>query len=338
MLKLKNWIILVIFLLGLMCISTSAQTKIRIGTLAPRNTTFHKAIADMGDAWKEASGNKVTFNIYTDGQMGGEKDMVRRMRAGQLQGAMLTVSGLQAIEDSVAVLQNMPLIFKSYEELDYITQKLAPELEKKFEEKGFIVLFWADAGWVRFFSKNPLLLPQDTKNLKLFVTAGDTETLDIVKSFGIKGIPLAPMDILTGLKTGLIDSVPTIPLYALTGQFDSVAPNMTEINYAPLVGGTVILKKVWDKFTQEEQKAFREAANLAGKKIRERSRVEADEAVEAMQKRGLVVHKLTDEQEAEWEKFMSENVYSAIRGKIVPADKFDEVRELLRVYREENKK
>lgn len=324
--------------LGLFATQAMAQTKLRLGTLAPRDTTFHKTVADMGEAWKKASGGKVTLTLYTDGQMGSEADMVRRMRAGQLQAAMLTVGGLQTIEPSVAALQNMPLVFRNFEELDYISSKLEPALEKKFEEKGFVVLFWADAGWVRFFSKKPILLPEDTKNLKLFVTAGETATLDIVKSFGIKGIPLAMTDILTGLQTGLIDAVPTIPLYALTGQFDGTASHMTDINYAPLVGATVITKKAWDKFSAEEQEQFRKAADVAGAKIRERSRTEADEAVAAMEKRGLKVHKLTPEDQAIWETFMKDNVYPVIRDSIVPAAKFDEVMRLLADYRAEKAK
>jgi TRAP-type C4-dicarboxylate transport system substrate-binding protein len=316
---------------------TQAQTKLRMGTLAPRDTTFHKTIMDMGEAWKKASGGKVTLTVYTDGQMGSEADMVRRMRVGQLQAAMLTVGGLQAIEPEVGALQNMPLVFRDFDELDYISSKLEPELEKKFAEKGFVVLFWADAGWVRFFSKKPLLMPEDTKNLKRFVTAGDTATLDIVKSFGIKGIPLSVTDILTGLQTGLIDAVPTIPLYALTGQFDGTASHMTDINYAPLVGATVVTKKAWDAFTPEQQAQFREAADVAGDKIRARSRVEADESVQAMVKRGLTVHELSPAQKDAWSSFMEKNVYPVIRGKIVPAAKFDEVMKLLAEYRAKEK-
>ena len=314
---------LIVLVIVVSNITIDAQTKLRLATLAPRGTTFHKTVMEMGDAWKKSSNGKVTFTFYTDGQMGSEADMVRRMRAGQIQAAMLTVGGLQSIEESVTALQNMPLVFRDYDEL---------------EDKGFIVLFWADAGWVRFFSKKPILVPNDAKDMKLFVTAGETATLDIVKSFGIKGVPLAMTDILTGLQTGLIDAVPTIPLYALTGQFDGTAKHMTDINYAPLVGATVISKKVWDKFTPEQKVEFKKAADIAGEKIRAKSRSEADESVEAMVKRGLIVHQLTPEQHGEWEKFMTDNVYPVIRGKIVPEKKFDEVMQLLKDYRAEKSK
>ena len=302
----KNYFTLIVaitFSVLITTIDVSAQTqvKIRLATLAPRNTTFHKEIANMGEKWKKISNNKVSFTFYTDGQMGSESDMVRRMRANQIQAAMLTVGGLQSIVEDVGALQNMPLVFRDFK-----------------------------------VSKKPILSPSDTKDLKLFVTAGDTATLDIVKSFGIKGIPLSLTDILTGLQTGLIDAVPTIPLYALTGQFDGTTKHMTDLNYAPLVGATIIKKSVWNKFTPEQQIEFKKAAIEAGNIIREKSREEADEAVTAMEKRGLQVHKLTPEQYKKWESFMSENVYPVIRGKIVPASKFDQVIELLEEYREEN--
>ena len=129
---------LIVLTIVISSITTYAQTKLRLATLAPRGTTFHKTVMEMGDTWKKASNGKVTFTFYTDGQMGSEADMVRRMRAGQIQAAMLTVGGLQSIEESVTALQNMPLVFRDYDELDYISSKLEPELEKKFEEKGFV--------------------------------------------------------------------------------------------------------------------------------------------------------------------------------------------------------
>ena len=73
--------------------------------------------------------------------------MVRRMRVGQLNGAMLTVVGLTEIDGSVAALQKMPLVFRSWEELDYVRDKLRPDLDKRFFDKGFVVLAWGDAGF-----------------------------------------------------------------------------------------------------------------------------------------------------------------------------------------------
>ena len=115
----KNYFTLIVaitFSVLITAIDVSAQTqvKIRLATLAPRNTTFHKEIANMGEKWKKISNNKVSFTFYTDGQMGSESDMVRRMRANQIQAAMLTVGGLQSIVEDVGALQNNLVIVKPF--------------------------------------------------------------------------------------------------------------------------------------------------------------------------------------------------------------------------------
>lgn len=312
--------------------ATQAATKIRLATLAPRDTSYHKSLQLLAEKWRQASGDAVTLTIYTDGTMGGEADMVRRMRIGQIQAAMLTVNGLMQIDASVSSIQNLPMMFHTLDEVDYVREKLRPQIEQKFLEKGFVVLFWGDAGWIRFFSRKAAIRPDDFKNLKMFVGSGDTPTSDIIKDLGITPVPLEQTDILTGLETGLIDTVPTVPFYALAGQFYLPAPHMVEVKWAPLVGGTVITKKAWDSIPASLREEFMKAAAEAGAQIKSRSRAEEDESIEAMKKRGLTVHSLSPAEELEWRN-LAEKVYPMIRGKIVPADLFDEVRNLLKDYR-----
>jgi TRAP-type C4-dicarboxylate transport system substrate-binding protein len=315
--------------------AAEAQTaKVRAGTLAPKGSSFHKVLMEMGEAWKNAPHGGVVMTLFTDGTMGNEADMVRRMRIGQLQAAMLTAGGLAAIDESVGALQNMPMMFRSLDELDYVTGKLRPTLEKRIEEKGFVVLFWADAGWVRLFAKTPAARPDEFKRLKVFVGTGSNNHIDLMKAMGYQPVPLEITDALTGLQTGLIDAMPSPPFYALAGQFFGPAPHMLEINWVPLVGGMIINKKTWDTLPADTKAALRQSAAEAGEKIKARNRQEADEAVEAMKKRGLKVLPLTPDVEAEWVK-LAESAYPRIRGRIVPAEMFDEVQRLVKEYRQQ---
>ncbi len=318
----------------------SSQVRVRLGTLAPRGSSYYKHLQAMGEAWRQAPGGGVLLTIYPDGTMGSETDMVRRMRLGQLQAGMLTAVGLADIELAVAGLQDLPLMFRSLEEVDYIGEKLQPMLEKRLEEKGFVVLFWGDTGWVRFFSKQPVIRPDDLKKSKLFVWTGSAADVDIYRSVGLNPVPLETVDMLPNLQTGLINAVPLPPSIALASQVDRAAPHMLDLEWAPLVGAAVITKKTLDADPPEGRDALRKAAAEAGKLVKADGRRESVESVEAMRKRGLQVHTVTPDIRAEWQREV-EAAYPKIRGPIVPADMFDEVVKELKAYRaarEGNKK
>lgn len=318
----------------LMPTRTHAQgnTRVRLATLAPKDSSFHRSLLAMGEAWREVSGGQVALQLFTDGTMGGEGDMVRRMRAGQLQAAMLTVSGLTLIDESVSALQSMPLVFRSLEELDFVRERLRADLEARMLEKGFVVLFWADAGWVQFFSSQPAHLPDEFRTLKTFVWSGHQRTVDLMKSLGIHVVPLEYSDTLTGLQTGLIEAVPTLPTYALAGQYYIHTGHMLRLNWVPLVGATVMTRKTWEAVPAVHREEMLAAARETGVQIRNQGRAESEEAVRAMQKRGLVVHEPDATQLAAWREY-AEGVHPRIRGSLVPADLFDEVQRLLREFR-----
>jgi len=312
--------------------AAAEDVRIRLGTLAPRGTTWHRTLLEMGEKWRAGQGPGATFVVYTDGSQGGEADVVRRMRVGQLNAALLSVVGLNEIDESVTALQKMPLVFRSWGEVDYVRDKMRPAVEKRFLEKGFVVLYWGDAGWVRFFSKEPVMRPADLRRQKLFAWAGDSAQADIMKSLGYHPVVLEVADILPGLQTGMLSAVPSTPFWALTLQFHTQANNMLDLPWAPLVGALVVTRKAWDSMSPAGQKAMREAGEAAGVELRAMGRRDDAAAVQAMQKRGLAVHSVTPEIEAEWRQH-AETLYPLVRGRLVPAPLFDEVQGLLREYR-----
>ncbi|PYV67904.1 MAG: C4-dicarboxylate ABC transporter substrate-binding protein, partial [Acidobacteria bacterium] len=195
--------------------SASAQTRIRLGTLVPSGTSYYHSLESMGAKWKQSSNGSIALTIYGGGTMGSEDEIVRRMRVGQLQAAVLTAAGLSEIDRSVSALQKMPLMYRSLDEAAYVREKLASDLERRLADKGFVVLFWGDAGWVRIFSKDPGILPQDFKKMRIFVTAGDVPQSELLRSAGYKPVLLEWSDVLTSLQTGMVDAVPTIPFHVL---------------------------------------------------------------------------------------------------------------------------
>jgi TRAP-type C4-dicarboxylate transport system substrate-binding protein len=143
---------------------------------------------------------------------------------------------------------------------------------------------------------------------------------------------LETSDILPAIQTGMINVVPSTPYFALASQIYTTAPNMLEINWAPIVGALVVTKKAWDEMSPSTQQAVRTASNKAGLEMRTQARLEVDEAVAAMKKRGLIINKPSPSQMKEWTE-LAEKLYPRIRGSMVPADTFDEVFTHLKAYR-----
>jgi TRAP-type C4-dicarboxylate transport system substrate-binding protein len=328
----KKTMPVLMFLAASLAHAQNAAVTLKLGTLAPEGTVWDNIMEDMGQDWKAAG---VKLQIYPGGVLGDEPDMVTKMRIDQIQVGVFTVVGLAQIDKGVQAL-SLPMMYKTNEESDYVRKKMQPILEKQLLAKGFKVLNWGEAGWVRFFGKEPILTPDDLKKAKFFVWGNDSDTMNIWKSAGYSPIPLAVTDILPNLQTGLINSFDTTPLSALSFQWFPLAPHMTDLRWAPLVGATVITTKAWDKIPAAMRPAILKAAAKAGVRFRDEVRAKEQDAIETMKQHGLVVHEITEEQYDQWEKMFS-SVYPQISGTVIPADMMQMAKKYRDEYRAKHK-
>lgn len=306
--------------------------KLKLGTLAPAGTSYHKSMLSMGDKWRKASNGSVQLIIFPGGTQGSEADMVGLMQTGNLDAGLLTTGGLSEIDQAALSMEVMPMAFRNLDELDYVSEKLRPQLDARLLAKGYVVLFWSDSGWTRFFSKSPILHPDDLRMLKVYCGADSADAFDLWKASGFNPVSLEPSGIPQGLLSGTISAVPTVPIFALAGQLDNQAKYMLELNWAPLVGAAVVHKKSWDRIPAGLRESLLRIAADAGQQVKAAGRAENEAAVAAMVKRGLQVQPVSPEVEDEWREVI-EKVQDQIRGKIVPADLFDEAQRWLKEYR-----
>jgi TRAP-type C4-dicarboxylate transport system substrate-binding protein len=319
-------------LFALPCACLAQTTNIKLGTLLPQGTSQYQALERMGQKWKKATSGAATLTIYGGGQMGTEAESIQKVRIGQLQAVTLSAAGMANIDPYLGAAEKVPMLFHSLGEAEYVRNKLAPEVEQRLEKKGFVVLFWSDAGWIQVFSRSPILRPADLKHTKLLTTPGDPVEVDLIRSLEITPVERSWAEALGSLKTGAVDTLVTTPFLCLAGQFDTTAKHYLPLNYVPLAGATVISKRTWDTLNAKQQEAMLEAAVEAGKQIQASSREENVTSIDAMRGRGLQVHAMTPEAEKEWQAYFAA-VYPRVRGKLVPAEIFDEVQGLLAEYR-----
>jgi len=164
--------------------------RVKLATLIPRGTPPYEALLEMREKLRQVPDGGIDLVVYPDGTMGGEADMVRRMRVGQIQAALLSMTGLSEIDKSVNALQDMPIMFRSLDEVAYVREKMRPMLEKRLASRGFMALFWGDIGWVRFFSKDAAVHPAQFMRMRLFTWAGYNEQLELMKGMGFHAVPL----------------------------------------------------------------------------------------------------------------------------------------------------
>lgn len=299
-----------------------AQVTVKMATLAPEGSSWHLILKEATEKWKKISNGRVSVIIYPGGVAGDDPDVVRKMKLGTLHAGVLTAVGVAEIDKSVYAL-GVPMMYASYDEVYSVLEKMRPKLEAGIEKQGFVVLNWADAGWVHFFTQKPVVVPDDLKKLSLFAWANDIDSIEILKGLGFDVRPLPSTEIATALQTGLVSAVGVSPQVAVISQYFHYAKNMTDMNWELLLGAAVIRKSVWDKIPADLHAPLLEAMREAGKKLQDDIRKGGERDVTAMKARGLNVVPVDVKARDAWIK-MVESAYSLIRGRIVPAEAFDE--------------
>lgn len=296
---------------------------IKMATLAPEGTEWHGMLVEMGQKWKEVTDGTVELRIYPGGVVGDERDMIRKIRIGQIHAAAVTTEGLSELNPDIYSLI-IPLLFDDWDDVDWIRERLEDDLIAGIEKSGFKLLTWTDIGWVHWFTKDPMRLPEDLKGMKIFNWAGDFQTLQLWKRGGFRAVQLSSIDILSGLQTGLINAIGTNPIVALASQWFGLANHMLDMRWGLLTGGIIIDNRTWNKIDPKYHEKMLEIVAEIDKEQRKTGRYKDVESIEVMKEYGLKVHEISDVDLRYWKEYV-EKWYPDIRGSYVPADIFDKV-------------
>jgi len=260
----------------------------------------------------------VTVTVFAGGSQGDEPQILRKMRVDALQAAAFTAVGLGSIDASFNLF-DIPFFFESYDELNYVTDKLTPEIRKRVEAKGFVLLNWGGGGWAQVFTKKPVQTVEDLKSVKLYTSAGNDRMVQWFKANGFQPRAMAMTDIMTGLTTGMIDGMPSPPLGALMFQWYRQTPYMLDLGLAPIIGANVITAKTWKAIPDADKPKLLAAADGVEKRLRVEIPKLDESSVAMMTKNGLTVTKATG---PEW-KTQLDGLAKTMRGEMVPPEIFD---------------
>jgi TRAP-type transport system periplasmic protein len=304
---------------------------VKLGSLAPTGSPWDKGLNRLGAEWDKLSNGSVQLKIYPGGIVGDEADMIRKMRLGQLNAAGLTGIGLSRISPDIIAVQ-FPMLVRTNAELTYVLDKIKPAFAQELDKRGFKVLIWSFVGWVHFFSKDPVVTPDDLKRQKLFVWAGDADALQVWKESGFHVVPLTPTDIMPSLQSGMIDAFATTPLTAASFQWFGLAKNMCEMKWGPLIGGIVVATATWSKIPPDVAAKLETAAQQIGNDMQADILKSDDAAMGIMKKNGLVVNPVPASAEKSWQTSVDNGIAKGVL-KDSAKDLFTTVKKYLEEYR-----
>ncbi len=320
----KHVIIVLILVISISGLSAK-KMKIKMATLAPEGTEWHGLLVKMGQEWRDATDGQVNLRVYPGGVVGDERDMIRKMRIGQIHGAAITSEGLTEVNPQYSVFF-IPMLYQDFSDLDLLYEKLGNDLVSNSEKNGFKVLLMVDVGWVYWFTSEPIRTPEDLRQQTIFSWAGDYRTAALWEKSGFQVVPLAMTDMLSGLQTGMVNAMAFNPMYVLSQQSFGITKYMLDMKWGSLSAAVVLDIRTWNKIDPIHQERMEEIAKNISVDFQKKNRIESDSAIDAMKEYGLTVTKPTESEFEEW-KSVVEEMYPFIRGQVVEENIFDRVME-----------
>ncbi len=301
-----------------------ADVELRMATLAPTGSRWEKVLSEGGDKVKVATDGRVTIKYYADAGQGDERDYIRKINAGQLDGAAVTSVGLSMIDASIKVLE-LPMMFESIEEMEYVRKKMWPYFQKKFKKKGYQLNDPGDIGWVYFLSKDKVETMADLKALKVWRWSDDDVVKAMYKKLGVtKDVSLGVPEVEANLTSGKINACYGPPLAAMTLGWASKVKYMTSMPMAYSIGATLIKLDALKGVDAADLKKINKITKSAGKKLMKAVRKDNEGSLKQMKQKGIKVIETPADMVSEF-RTTAEKVWKDLVGTLYTQKELDKV-------------
>ena len=297
-----------------------AQRPITLGSIAPPNSLWDKALKEMAADLQKVTNRRVRLRIAS-GSQGDEATIVRRLKLNSTQAALLSQPALGEVDAAFNVL-GMPFFFESDAEARHILSALRSTFDRALADQGLVLVSWGHTGWAHFFTADPVHTLGDLRRAKIFTSAGDDAMVQWYKENGFDPVPLAVTDVAMGLNTGLINAYPLPPYAVMLVQYYRSAPHMLDVPLGPVINALVVTARAWEGLSAEDQEAFLSIGKAFEDQLWDEVPRQDRESIDAMRSRGLMVSVLDAAAMAEFRRIADE-LTASMRGSMVPAAVYD---------------
>ncbi len=243
--------------------SNTAQktVNLKLGHNLAEDHAVHIQLTAFAKAVSEKTNGTVNIQIFPNGTLGSESDMVAQIQAGALDMAKVSASTLGNFNELWNAL-SVPYVFNNKDHYYSVMDgSIAQELYASTEGDGFRGLTWLDSGSRSFYTKNtPIRKPEDLKGLKIR-TMDSQIAIDMMKCLGGSATVMSYSEIYTGLQQGVIDGAEN-NVTALRDHGD-VAKYYSFDEHTRIPDIVVISARVWNKLSDEQKAAITECAAQA---------------------------------------------------------------------------
>lgn len=275
------------------------QVTIRVATMAPRTPRFALEEKRANQDLAAATEGRVQFQTYYGGSAGDEQTVLRKIRAGQIDGAFLGVDVVSQFVRQALVLM-APQTFRNYKQVDAVRKELAPEFNDEAYKNGFHIIAWWDAGKVRIFSSHPIKSFDDLRRGRPWLYPSSPLLREFYKMIGVTGVPLDLPEVYGGLQTGMIDTVWISPILATALRW-TVKTQYVSARPVNIIQGAVVLsRKTYEKMTPTDQQAIDRLTRQNSQKAQDRFREDDEKAYTKILQRGFTAVEFTNPDE--WQK------------------------------------
>ena len=313
----------------------NAQT-IKLATLAPEGSGWMNEMRAGAKEITERTDGRVKFKFYGGGVQGNDKQVLRKMRIGQLHGGAFTSNALAEFQKD-AVLFGMPMLFKDLDEVRFARQRMDDKLRELLEQAGFVNFGFASGGFAHMMSNRPVATLTDMHGLKIWVPDGDKISYSAAKALGISPVTMPLTDVLTGLQTELIDTIMAPPAGTIVLQWNTGVSYITDLPLSYIFAMLVIEKKYFDRIQADDQLIVREVMERVYEGIEVQGNEDNAKAYQALLDDGMESVTPDSAQVVEWQQVIRASNHRLAEEGVVDSDLLAEVECYVSAYRENDR-
>ena len=335
--KLLFLFVMFVFLITVNSIFAQNTIQVRLASIVPENSAWGQAINRLAADFRRITNGQVEVIVFHNGTAGNETEILRRMRANTLQAGVFSSMGMNSITPEVLAF-SYPFLIRNEAEYNEVMRQLRPDLISRMERSGFVTLAWVHAGWIRIFSRTPVISPNDLRGMRLGSDSNQQEIFQAFRTMRYQVVPADVTELLTAFNFNRIDAAYSSPVFVASNQLFTSARYMSNINVSPFMGGILINRTTWQRIPERFRSQLLEVCRRLEREIESSVVSLENDAIIEMQRYGLTITDLTPAQLQVWydDVALYENTLIGGNNPVFHREYYTRIKDILTEFRRRN--